>query len=114
MAKKLKEVDVVLFGLGWAGGILAKELSAAGLRVVALERGAMRSTESDYQVPNIRDEFRYSPAMRRSGIVWDVRTLDAYLADPQKAIPANRMPYASMPAASGRADVIDYLSHASR
>ena len=60
------------------------------------------------------EEFRYSPAMRRSGIVWDVRALDAYLADPQKAIPANRMPYAGMPAASDRADVIDYLGDASR
>ena len=30
MATKLKEVDVVIVGLGWTGGILAKELSAAG------------------------------------------------------------------------------------
>jgi gluconate 2-dehydrogenase alpha chain len=48
MAKKLKEVDVVLVGFGWTGGILAKELSAAGLKVVALERGGMRTTENDY------------------------------------------------------------------
>src|SRR5262249_9429459 len=41
------------------GGILAKELTAAGLKVVALERGAMRSTDKDYAVPNIRDELRY-------------------------------------------------------
>ena len=32
MAKKLQEVDVVLVGLGWTGGILAKELTAAGLK----------------------------------------------------------------------------------
>ena len=42
MATKLKEVDVVIVGLGWTGGILAKELAEAGLKVVALERGAMR------------------------------------------------------------------------
>jgi gluconate 2-dehydrogenase alpha chain len=59
MAKKLKEVDLVLVGLGWTGGILAKELSAAGLKVVALERGGMRTTENDYQVPQVRDELRY-------------------------------------------------------
>ena len=59
MAKKLKEVDVVLVGLGWTGGILAKELSAAGLKVVALERGAMRTTENDYSVPHVRDELRF-------------------------------------------------------
>ena len=28
--KKLKEVDVVIVGLGWTGGILSKELSEAG------------------------------------------------------------------------------------
>src|SRR5262249_20833240 len=43
MATKLKEVDAVIVGLGWTGGILAKELTEAGLKVVALERGAMRS-----------------------------------------------------------------------
>ena len=59
MAKKLKEVDVVLVGLGWTGGILAKELTEAGLKVVALERGGIRTTENDYQVPNVRDELRY-------------------------------------------------------
>src|SRR5438105_15454118 len=59
MVTKLKEVDVVVVGLGWTGGILSKELAEVGLKVVALERGAMRSTEKDYAVPNIRDELRY-------------------------------------------------------
>src|SRR6201989_171879 len=59
MTTKLKEVDVVIVGLGWTGGILAKELTEAGLKVVALERGGMRTTEKDYSLPNIRDELRY-------------------------------------------------------
>jgi gluconate 2-dehydrogenase alpha chain len=59
MTTKLKEVDVVLVGLGWTGGILAKELTETGLKVVALERGAMRTTANDYQVPFVRDELRY-------------------------------------------------------
>src|SRR3981189_1726004 len=59
MATKLKEVDAVIVGLGWTGGILAKELAEAGLKVVALERGAMRGTDKDYAVPNIRDGLRY-------------------------------------------------------
>src|SRR6202046_372149 len=59
MATKLKEVDVVIVGLGWTGGILAKELTEAGLEVVALERGAPRTSENDYSLPNIRDELRY-------------------------------------------------------
>jgi gluconate 2-dehydrogenase alpha chain len=59
MVTKLKEVDVVVVGLGWTGGILAKELAEAGMKVVALERGAMRGTESDYSLPGVRDELRY-------------------------------------------------------
>ena len=60
MATKLKEVDAVIVGLGWTGGILAKELAEAGLKVVALERGTMR-TPSQRLSPcrNIRDELRY-------------------------------------------------------
>ena len=34
----------MLVGLGWTGGILAKELTEAGVKVVALERGGMRTT----------------------------------------------------------------------
>ena len=54
-------------------------------------------------------DFRYSPAMRRSGIAWTPQTLDTFLADPQAAVPANRMPYAGMPGAADRADLIAYL-----
>src|SRR5260370_7933808 len=59
MATKLKEVVAVIVGLGWTGGILAKELSAAGLKVAAVERGGQRSTEAAFQVPQVRDELRY-------------------------------------------------------
>src|SRR6201985_2115106 len=59
MTTKLKEGDSVIVGLGWTGGILAKELTQAGLKVVALERGALRTSENDYSLPNIRDELRY-------------------------------------------------------
>jgi cytochrome c len=59
-------------------------------------------------------DFRYSPALRRSGITWTAQTLDAFLADPQKVVPANRMPYAGIPDASDRADLIAYLQKASK
>src|SRR5262245_66626979 len=59
MVTKLKEVDAVIVGWGWTGGILAKELTEAGLKVVALERGAIRSPEKDFAVPIVRDELRF-------------------------------------------------------
>jgi cytochrome c len=55
------------------------------------------------------DDFRYSPAMKRAEITWTRQTLDAFIADPQKIIPANRMPYSGIPDAKNRADVIEYL-----
>jgi cytochrome c len=59
-------------------------------------------------------DFRYSPALKRSGITWTTTTLDTFLADPQKMVPANRMPYAGMPDAAERADLIAYLQKAAK
>jgi cytochrome c len=59
-------------------------------------------------------DFRYSPALKRSGIVWTPQTLDAFLANPQALVPGNRMPYAGMADAGSRADLIAYLSKASK
>ena len=55
------------------------------------------------------DDFHYSPALKRSGITWTPQTLDAYVADPQQAVPQNRMPYAGMPEARDRAELIKYM-----
>jgi cytochrome c len=59
-------------------------------------------------------DFRYSPALKKSGITWTPQTLDAYIADPQKEVPGNRMPYAGMPDAADRADLIAYLQKATK
>jgi len=59
-------------------------------------------------------DFRYSPAMKRSGIVWTAETIGQYIADPQAMIPANRMPYAGMASAADRADLVAYLAKATK
>ena len=51
MATKLKSVDVLIVGLGWTGGIIAKELASTGLKIVALERGGPRDTNPDFPRP---------------------------------------------------------------
>jgi cytochrome c len=58
------------------------------------------------------DDFRYSPALKKSGITWSPQTLDAYVLDPQKTVPANRMPYGGMPEARDRADLLEYMQQA--
>ena len=56
--------------------------------------------------------FDYSKAMKRSGIIWNERTLDRFLADPMKAVPGTSMGYAGIPEAGERRDLIAYLAHA--
>ena len=59
MATELPRVDAVVIGVGWTGGILAKEMTQAGMKVVGLERGRFRETDPDFQPPHIHDELRY-------------------------------------------------------
>jgi gluconate 2-dehydrogenase alpha chain len=60
MARKLPHTDAVVIGLGWAGSIIANELTDQGLDVVALERGPWRDTASDFNVATAADELRYA------------------------------------------------------
>jgi cytochrome c len=58
------------------------------------------------------DDYSYSDAMRAAGIVWDATTLDQFLAAPRKFIPGTKMPFAGIPDAQERADLIAYLKQA--
>jgi len=60
MATKLPATDVVVVGLGWAGSIIANELTDQGLSVVAFERGPWRETARDFNIASAPDELRYS------------------------------------------------------
>ena len=79
----------------------------------ATERGAHGVGPTLYGVFGRRagalDDFRYSPALKKSGITWTAQVMDAYVGDPQKAVPANRMPYGGMPEARDRADLVVYM-----
>src|ERR1700752_4134312 len=90
MATKLNHVDVVIVGLGWTGGILAKELAEAGLKVVALERGDIRTTDKDYAVPIVRDELRF--VVRHDLMQNTARDTLTVRNDPsQEALPMRRL-----------------------
>ncbi|HEY3790247.1 MAG TPA: cytochrome c family protein [Bradyrhizobium sp.] len=58
--------------------------------------------------------FSYSPALKRSGIVWTPETLDKFIRDPQAMVPGNRMSYAGMINADDRADLIAFLLKATQ
>jgi cytochrome c len=57
------------------------------------------------------ESFKYSDAMKNSGLTWDEATLDKYLADPKGAIPGNKMAFPGLKNEQERADVIAYLAH---
>src|SRR5437899_2822208 len=67
-----EKTDVVIVGVGAAGGILAAELGKAGLQVIGLERGP-RLTTQDFDP---HDELRYfqrqdlRPNIKRQPITW--------------------------------------------
>lgn len=56
--------------------------------------------------------FDYSPAMKKSSIVWNEKTLDQFLSKPLAMVPGSSMTYAGVPGASDRADLIAYLKSA--
>ena len=53
-------------------------------------------------------KFNYSPAVKSSSVVWEEKTLDAWLTNPQALIPGQRMNF-RVAAAEDRADIIAYL-----
>src|SRR5260370_23328141 len=67
-----EKTDVVIIGVGAAGGILAAELGKAGMKVIGLERGP-RLTTADFEP---HDELRYSqrqdlrPDPKRTPVTW--------------------------------------------
>lgn len=53
--------------------------------------------------------YDYSPAMSRSQLVWNERTLDRFLAAPLETVPGTTMTYAGVPDVKERSDLIAYL-----
>ncbi|MGN6490335.1 MAG: copper-containing nitrite reductase [Devosia sp.] len=54
--------------------------------------------------------YNFSPAMKASNLTWDEATLDAYLADPQKVVPGNKMPFPGLKTERERSAVIALLA----
>ena len=75
--------------------------------------------EKDTDGPTLKDvmgrkagsleDYRYSAAMKRSGVTWTPATLDTFIADPQGFIKGNRMAFAGITNPAERADLIAYL-----
>ena len=105
-----------------AGALAATPAAAADAahgKVVFQTCAACHSDKPDAIGPSLRgvygrkagalDDFRYSPAMQRSGLTWDDANLHAYIKDPQAKVKGNRMPFGGLADPKDVDDVIAYL-----
>lgn len=57
---------------------------------------------------------RYSAALKSSGVIWNDKTLDAWIKNPQGLIPGNAMPFPGIPNDRQRADMLAFLKQATQ
>jgi cytochrome c len=57
---------------------------------------------------------RYSPALKSANIVWNDKTLDEWINDPQHIVPGNQMTFAGIKDARQRADLFAFLKEATQ
>lgn len=53
--------------------------------------------------------YKYSDAMKNSGLTWDAKTLDTYLEKPQDVVKGSKMTFAGLKDATERENIIAYL-----
>lgn len=58
--------------------------------------------------------FKYSKAMKGSGLVWDADTLGKYLMNPKKFVPKTKMIFKGLKKEKDRANLIAYLMEAAK
>ena len=112
--------------VGWAAPGVAQDLGDAdrGARVfkkcMACHRVGPEATSrvgphlNDLigRVPGTLDGFRYSKALTTAGeggLVWQVETLDPFIANPKSTIPGTRMTFRGISDPADRADLLAYL-----
>ena len=58
--------------------------------------------------------FKYSTAMKDSGIVWSKETLESFIAKPKSAVPGTKMAFAGIKKESQLEDLLAYLEEATK
>jgi len=109
-----------LFG---ADAVAAEKPGAAERGLVVFNQCAVCHGEQAADVPNPGPDlrgivgrppgrvsgYRYSRALRNTRSAWTDVTLDAFIADPQAAVPGNTMPFPGIADETERRDLIAYL-----
>jgi len=53
--------------------------------------------------------FTFSPAMKKSGIVWNKANLVRFIQEPQKTVPGTKMPFGGLKNPESAAAIADYI-----
>lgn len=90
MVSKLKNRNVVIVGGGLTAAFVARQLTAAGIDVLVLERGGDHRLGPEATLPNQRDELRWDI---RAGLAqdWSVETYTLRHSRSDQALPMRRM-----------------------
>lgn len=90
-----------------AAGVACDEALAAKAWTKCAACHSMTPQETGKLGPNLHgvigrkagslEQFVFSPALSRADFQWTPEMLDAFLANPQKTVPNNRMPFAGLP-----------------
>lgn len=95
---------------------------ANGQRKFAMCRSCHTLTENGASMtgPNLHEligrkaghegEYKYSEALKASGITWDVASLDRWIENPRGVVPGTKMAYAGLKTQKDRIDLIGYLA----
>jgi cytochrome c len=68
----------------------------------------------DRKAGSLESFSRYSPALKSADIVWNDKTLDEWIEDPQHLVPGNEMTFEGIKENRQRADLLAFLKQATQ
>ncbi len=112
-------------GIGIAGGAFAAGNAAKGKKVYnkckachSLKAGKKKMGPSLFGLMGSKagmvKGYKYSKAMKKSGLTWDEVTLDKFLKKPKKMIKRTKMSFAGIKKKKQREDLITFLKKATK
>jgi len=121
MTFRISTIFAALFAVAMAAGTAQAGDAAKGEKVFRKCK-ACHTVEKDGKNrvgPNLygvvgakaaaKEGYKYSKAMKESGLTWDEATLDKYLEKPKALVKKTKMAFAGLKKEDQRADVIAFL-----